>query len=71
MYHPVAYEPYKQIKNEKDEGKRVIEEGKPNDYESTNSYNPYGMSMRLPVRGTISRKNYQTVFGEGDGRVTD
>ena len=27
MYHPIAYEPYKQIKNEKDEGKRVIEEG--------------------------------------------
>jgi cytochrome c5 len=71
MYHPVAYEPYKQIKNEKDEGKREIEEGEPSDYESTNSYNPYGMSMRLPVSGTIPRRNYQTIFGAGDSTVTD
>lgn len=71
MYHPVAYEPYKQIKNNDDEGIREIPEGEPSDYESTNSYNPYGMSMRLPVKGTISRRNFQTIYGEGDSSVTD
>jgi mono/diheme cytochrome c family protein len=71
MYYPVAYEPYKQIKREEDEGKRIIEEGEASDEESANSYNPYGMSMRLPVRGTIARRNYRTTFGEGDSAVTD
>jgi mono/diheme cytochrome c family protein len=71
MYHPVAYEPYQQIIKEGDEGKRVIEEGEASDYESANSYNPYGMSMRLPVKGTVARRNYQTIYGEGDSAVTD
>ncbi|MDO1447543.1 cytochrome c [Rhodocytophaga aerolata] len=71
MYHPVAYEPYVQIKNEEDAGKRVVAEGEPSDYESANSYNPYGMSMRLPVKGTIPRRNFQTVYGEGTNAVTD
>jgi mono/diheme cytochrome c family protein len=71
MYHPVAFEPLKQIKSEQDEGKKILTEGKSDDYESSNSYNPYGMTMRQPVRGTIARRNYRTVFGEGDSTVSD
>src|SRR5687768_9093662 len=71
MYHPVSFEALKQIKSEQDEGKRVITEEKADDYESSNSYNPYGMTMRYPVRGTIARRNYQTVYGQGDSMVTD
>lgn len=33
--------------------------------------NPYGLSMREPVRGTVSRANYHTTFGKGANAVTD
>jgi mono/diheme cytochrome c family protein len=36
-----------------------------------NAINPYGMNMRLPVKGTIPRRNYQTKFGEGDSAAVD
>src|SRR5690606_7304084 len=31
-----------------------------------NNINPYGMNMRLPVEGTVSRRNYTTTFQTGD-----
>jgi mono/diheme cytochrome c family protein len=37
----------------------------------TNTINPLGMNMRLPVKGTVSRRNYQTKFGSGDSSKTD
>lgn len=36
-----------------------------------NTINPLGMNMRLPVKGTVARRNYQTKFGEGDSASTD
>lgn len=36
-----------------------------------NRINPYGLSMRDPARGTVSRRNYHTTFGSGDSTVTD
>lgn len=36
-----------------------------------NPINPMGLSMRLPVEGTIARRNYQTQFGTGDTAVVD
>ncbi|MFN8353307.1 MAG: cytochrome c [Spirosomataceae bacterium] len=33
--------------------------------------NPMGMNMRLPVKGTVARRNYQTKFGEGDSAKVD
>jgi cytochrome c5 len=36
-----------------------------------NTINPLGMNMRLPVKGTVSRRNYQTKFGLGDSSKTD
>jgi cytochrome c5 len=36
-----------------------------------NTINPKGMNMRLPVKGTVSRRNYNTVFvNEGDSTYT-
>ena len=37
----------------------------------SNHINQYGMNMRLPVDGTISRRNYKTKFGLGDSAVAD
>lgn len=34
-----------------------------------NEINPHGMNMRLPVEGTISRRNYKTAFKTGDSTV--
>lgn len=36
-----------------------------------NPVNPYGLNMRDPARGTVSRPNYHTTFGEGDSATTD
>ena len=36
-----------------------------------NSVNPYGLNMRDPARGTVSRPNYHTTFGSGDSTTTD
>lgn len=33
--------------------------------------NPQGLNMRLPAKGTISRPNYRTTFGEGADMKTD
>jgi cytochrome c5 len=37
----------------------------------SNRINPYGLSMREPARGTVSRANYHTTFGSGDSTITD
>ncbi|REA59919.1 cytochrome c [Dyadobacter luteus] len=34
--------------------------------EKANPINPQGLTMRLPVEGTVARRNYTTSFGEGD-----
>jgi mono/diheme cytochrome c family protein len=34
-----------------------------------NAINPGGMNMRLPVEGTVSRRNYNTSFKTGDSSV--
>ena len=44
MYVSFAYEPMTQLANE--------DEGSTN---GNNTINPYGMNMRLPVKGTIAR----------------
>ena len=36
-----------------------------------NKINPLGMNMRLPVKGTIAHRNFQTKFGLGDSTNTD
>ncbi len=36
-----------------------------------NTVNPYGLNMRDPARGTVSRPNYHTTFGSGDSSATD
>lgn len=36
-----------------------------------NQINPYGLNMRDPARGTVSRANYHTTFGEGANVTTD
>ncbi len=36
-----------------------------------NTINPYGLNMRDPARGTVSRPNYHTTFGTGDSATTD
>lgn len=46
MYHSIAYEPYSQIRDTANE-----------DYNS-NPYNQYGMNMRKPAKGSISRKQF-------------
>ena len=53
----------------------------PNMYESVgyepyrqtkaNPINPQGLNMRLPVDGTVARRNYKTSFGAGDSATTD
>lgn len=59
MYHPVAYEPLKQV-TDKDAGWIVTSNGKDSisEYYSSNPYNPHQMTMRLPVEGTIPRRAY-------------
>lgn len=39
--------------------------------EKPNPVNPMGLTMRLPVQGTIARRNYNTKFGEGDSARVD
>ncbi len=39
--------------------------------DAKNPYNVWGNNLWYPVRGTISRRNYQTTFGSGDSAVTD
>jgi len=39
--------------------------------DSTNKINPYGINMREPVKGTISRRNYKTVYKDTDGKEYD
>ncbi len=34
-----------------------------------NEVNPHGMNMRLPVKGTVSRRNYKTSFLQDDSTV--
>jgi mono/diheme cytochrome c family protein len=36
-----------------------------------NTINPMGLNMRVPVKGTIARRNYQTSYGAGDSAKTD
>jgi mono/diheme cytochrome c family protein len=39
--------------------------------EKPNPINPMGLTMRLPVEGTVARRNYQTSFGAGDSSRID
>ncbi|WP_138482216.1 c-type cytochrome [Dyadobacter bucti] len=39
--------------------------------EKANPINPMGLTMRLPVAGTVARRNYRTSFGEGDSASID
>nr|WP_225865618.1 cytochrome c [Dyadobacter sp. UC 10] len=39
--------------------------------EKANPINPMGLTMRLPVAGTVARRNYQTSFGEADSAKVD
>jgi mono/diheme cytochrome c family protein len=39
--------------------------------EKPNPINPMGLTMRLPVEGTVARRNYQTSFGSGDSSRVD
>ncbi|PWJ60155.1 cbb3-type cytochrome c oxidase subunit III [Dyadobacter jejuensis] len=39
--------------------------------EKPNPINPMGITMRLPVEGTVARRNYTTQFGEGDSAQVD
>jgi mono/diheme cytochrome c family protein len=56
MYVSKAYEPYSQVAGE---------EGK-------NKLNPMGLNMRVPPKGTVSRRRFNTNFVQGDSvMVTD
>lgn len=58
MYHSVAYEPLKQIKN-KDAGKWVnSSEYDIGEYYSSNPNNPFEMNMREPVPNTVRRGEF-------------
>ena len=39
--------------------------------EKPNPINPMGLTMRLPVEGTVARRNYKTSFGESDSARTN
>lgn len=55
MYHSVAYEPLKQIKD-KDAGSWVNSDDDPyGEYYSSNPNNPFEMNMREPVANTVRR----------------
>lgn len=36
-----------------------------------NTINPMGLNMRAPVKGTVSRRNYNTKFGTGEDATID
>jgi hypothetical protein len=58
MYHSVAYEPLKQIKN-KEAGLWVnSSEDEIGEYYSSNPYNPNEMNMREPVANTVRRGKF-------------
>jgi len=58
MYHSVAYEPLKQIKD-KESGMWVnSSEDEIGEYYSSNPYNPSEMNMREPVENTVRRGEY-------------
>jgi cytochrome c5 len=59
MYHPVSYEPLKQI-TDSTSGLWVNSGEDPTrgEYYSSNPNNPYGMNMREPVENTIRRGDY-------------
>ena len=58
MYHSVAYEPLKQIKD-KESGLWVnSSEDDIGEYYSSNPYNAYEMNMREPVANTVRRGKY-------------
>lgn len=62
MYHSVAYEPLKQVKD-KSAGLWVNStDQNVGEYYSSNPNNPYEMNMREPVANTIPRRSYN---GEG------
>ena len=58
MYHSIAYEPLKQIKD-KESGMWVnSSEDEIGEYYSSNPYNPYEMNMLLPVENTVRRGEF-------------
>ncbi|MBC8109934.1 MAG: cytochrome c [Verrucomicrobia bacterium] len=70
MYHAVAYEPLSQI-TDSTIGQWRTDRADGKGYYNSNPINPNRMNMRYPVKGTVSRRNYQTTFGEGDTAVVD
>ena len=70
MYHSMAYDPLSQVTDStigKWRGDREDNKG----YYNSNTLNPHRMNMRLPVKGTVARRNYTTTFGEGDTAIVD
>jgi mono/diheme cytochrome c family protein len=61
MYTSVAYDPFSQ--NSKDPSS-VYED-------SLNTINPYGINMREPAKGAISRRNYKTFYKDEAGKEYD
>ena len=59
MYHSVPYEGLSQIKD-KESGRWLTSRSEgPAEFYNSNPYNPSGMTMRLPVEGTVARRNTQ------------
>jgi mono/diheme cytochrome c family protein len=75
MYHAISYEPLSQItdtaigtwRGDRENGRGYFN----SQTNATIKGKWYGMNMRYPVKGTVSRRNYQTVFGQGDSATVD
>lgn len=52
MYHSIPYEPYSQVTD------TTSEHFNSNPYNKYGAQTAYGMNMRLPVKGTVKRKQY-------------
>ena len=56
MYHSIPYEPLSQIKD-KEKGRTITSRAEgPAEHYNSNPYNPYQMTMREPVPGTVKRR---------------
>ena len=57
MYHSVPYEGLSQI-TDKEAGRWLSSRAEgPAEFYNSNPYNPFGMTMRKPVEGTVARRN--------------
>ena len=55
MYHSVPYEPFSQIKDSSAGRWLTSQKEGAGEFYNSNPYNPHGMTMRLPVPGTVPR----------------